>query len=85
MTLMMKTLGDYSWGSYVWDNTNQSPVRYADSIVDQQSGPQMTIALLKDVFNPIVLRGLMGFMVWWLCSVWFTTSTIGFVYHSYFS
>jgi len=84
MTLLMKNLGDYSWSSYVGNNPNQSSVSYADT-VGQQSGPQMTIALLKDVFNPVVLRGLMGFMVWWLCSVWFTTSTVGFIYHSYFS
>ena len=83
MTLIMKNLGEYSWSSYT--SNNQSSVRLMDSTIGEQTGPQMTIALLKDVFNPIVLRGLMGFMVWWLCSVWFTTSTIGFVYHSYFS
>ena len=81
----MKTLGNYSWSSYLWEDVSQSTVAFTDSAMGNQTGPQMTIALLKDVFNPIVLRGLMGFMVWWLCSVWFTTSTIGFIYHSYFS
>jgi len=82
MTLMMKTLGNYSWSSYIWNNQF---IEAANNSTASKAGPEFTIAMLKNVFNPIVLRGLTGFMVWWLCSVWFTTSTVGFVYHSYFS
>ncbi|XP_054162703.1 transmembrane protein 161B-like [Oppia nitens] len=81
MVLMMKTLGNYSWSSYLL------PIIQMDEIpvnLDETTGPQLTLALLRNVFNPIVLRGLMGFMVWWLCSVWFVTSSIGLLYHSYF-
>ncbi|CAG2113918.1 unnamed protein product [Medioppia subpectinata] len=82
MTLIMKTLGNYSWIT-LW-STGYAETPAVPTIIDEESGPNMTLALLRNVFNPIVLRGLTGFMVWWLCSVWFTTSAIGFVYHSYF-
>jgi hypothetical protein len=83
MTLIMKTLGNYSWSSYV--SQNDKFIEVVNNSTTSKTGPEFTIAMLKNVFNPIVLRGLTGFMVWWLCSVWFTTSTIGFIYHSYFS
>lgn len=83
MTLILKTLGSYCWTSYVWGNWEGSgPVA---GLEGPQTGPQLTLLLFRQVFNPVVLRGLMGFMVWWLCSVWFATNVIGFVYHSYFS
>ena len=49
-----------------------------------QATAQLTMTLLRDVFNPTVLRGLTGFILWWTVTVWFSSSTIGFVYHTYF-
>ena len=49
-----------------------------------QATAQLTMALLRDVFNPTVLRGVTGFILWWTVTVWFSSSTIGFVYHTYF-
>lgn len=46
---------------------------------------KLALTLLRDVFNPIVLRALTGFLLWWSCTVWFSTSVVGFVYHSQFS
>lgn len=83
MTLIMKSLGNYSWSSFVWNDLNS--IEMTTNFTASKTGAEFTIAMLKRVFNPIVLRGLTGFMVWWLCSVWFTTSTIGFIYHSYFT
>ncbi|XP_074603085.1 transmembrane protein 161-like emei [Brevipalpus obovatus] len=33
----------------------------------------------------IFYRGVLGFMSWWLMIVWFISSIIGFIYHSYLS
>lgn len=70
--LLYKVLGQYSWtGSLISDPepTNQS----ADDLS------------LRAVFTPVLFRGLLGFATWWITSVWFLTSIIGFVYHNYYT
>lgn len=39
---------------------------------------------MRRVFTPLCFRGLLSFMCWWICTVWFTTSAFGVVYYSYF-
>jgi len=71
-TLLFKVMGDHGWtGSLLGTNTIQSTPIDANG--------------LNKVFSPIVWRGIFGFTCWWLTFVWFTTSIIGFVYHSYYS
>jgi hypothetical protein len=72
-TLLYKVLGQYSWtGSLLAHET-----LVQDEIISHKS--------LKTVFTPILFRGLLGFATWWLTSVWFITSIIGFVYHTYYT
>ena len=78
----MKTLGNYSWKGSVFELETNSASMFDNSTL---KGPQFTLFMLKNVFNAVVLRGIMGFMVWWITSVWFTTSVVGFVYHTYFT
>lgn len=55
-------------------------------VIDESSveTAKLTLSLLRDVFNPIVLRGVTGFLLWWTVTVWFSSAAIGFVYYSYF-
>ena len=74
-TLVYKVLGGNSWTGtgLVYDAVERS----IDSPLREGS--------LRTVFTPILYRGLLAFIDWWLTFVWFTSSIIGFVYHSYYS
>ena len=76
-SLLWKVLGDYSWLSYVSAPMSSVPMSTA--------GSDFTLAGLREVFTPIAFRGVLGFMTWWQITVWFTSTLIGFSYHSYFS
>ncbi|XP_054712268.1 transmembrane protein 161B-like [Uloborus diversus] len=91
-TLLLKTLGDYSWGSYfgieaIVEDTNTtskiSSLPMSGDILESSQQFSLTLLSLKRVFTPILYRGILGFMTWWLCAVWFGTSAIGLIYYSY--
>ncbi|XP_015917310.1 transmembrane protein 161B [Parasteatoda tepidariorum] len=91
MTLMLKTLGDYRWGSFIEANTPNESVNtaakialpVADDILESSQQISLTLLSLKKVFTPVLYRGILGFMTWWLCTVWFGTSAMGLIYYSY--
>ncbi|KAF7491376.1 Transmembrane protein, partial [Sarcoptes scabiei] len=66
------------------DSSNSSI--FQDSINEKRPRDvaKLTLTMLWDVFNPIVLRAINGFLLWWSCMVWFTTSVVGFLYNTYF-
>uniref|UniRef100_G3MM91 Transmembrane protein 161B n=1 Tax=Amblyomma maculatum TaxID=34609 RepID=G3MM91_AMBMU len=68
--LLLKTLGGHSWD--------------ASTVLPQES-QQLSLAGLRAVFTPVLFRGLLSFMTWWLCATSFATSVVGLVYHSYTS
>jgi hypothetical protein len=73
MTLLYKVLGDHSWSG---------------SALGYDNSRTMTIPLepsLRTVFSAVLWRGLLAFINWWLTFTWFSSSVIGFVYHSYYS
>nr|XP_061811527.1 transmembrane protein 161B-like [Nerophis lumbriciformis] len=92
-TLLLKTLGGYSWGFRV----EEVPcIHQTDSI--QASAPiappeagtrasvtQLSVALggLKTVFSPLLFRGLFSFFTWWIAACLFSTSLFGLFYHQY--
>ncbi|XP_035217802.1 transmembrane protein 161B-like isoform X2 [Stegodyphus dumicola] len=91
-TLLLKTLGDYTWGSYfgtksLMETTNNtlktSALPVSSDILESSQQFSLTLLSLKRVFTPVLYRGILGFMTWWLCAVWFGTSAIGLVYYSY--
>ena len=45
---------------------------------------QLSLQNLKSVFTQDVFRGLFGFATWWSCFMWFTSTSLGMVYQSYF-
>ncbi|XP_076354715.1 transmembrane protein 161-like emei isoform X1 [Tachypleus tridentatus] len=98
-TFLLKTLGEYQWSSYfslVLEGEGRSSkpsVKQAterlshtdnDSILGTSQQISLAMTSLKQIFTPVLYRGVFGFMTWWLCTVWFTTSVIGLIYHSYF-
>ncbi|XP_019387877.1 PREDICTED: transmembrane protein 161B isoform X3 [Crocodylus porosus] len=95
-TLLLKTLGNYSWGIYP-ESSSDSPMEnnllpnsvYFDS--PSADGKmkvtviQLTMALgsLKNVFTPLLFRGLLSFLTWWIAACLFSTSLFGLFYHQY--
>ncbi|NWR39434.1 T161B protein, partial [Tachuris rubrigastra] len=95
-TLLLKTLGNYSWGIYPELNSD-TPVENSllPSSVSSESPPadgkmkvtvvQITMALgsLKNIFTPLLFRGLLSFLTWWIAACLFSTSLFGLFYHQY--
>ncbi|XP_061198662.1 transmembrane protein 161B isoform X2 [Neopsephotus bourkii] len=95
-TLLLKTLGNYSWGIYPELNSD-TPVENSllPNSVYSESPPadgkmkvtvvQITMALgsLKNIFTPLLFRGLLSFLTWWIAACLFSTSLFGLFYHQY--
>ncbi|XP_041909912.1 transmembrane protein 161B isoform X3 [Corvus kubaryi] len=95
-TLLLKTLGNYSWGIYSELNSD-TPVEKSllPNSVYSVSPPadgkmkvtvvQITMALgsLKNIFTPLLFRGLLSFLTWWIAACLFSTSLFGLFYHQY--
>ncbi|XP_051785590.1 transmembrane protein 161B [Erpetoichthys calabaricus] len=90
-TLLLKTLGNYSWGVYT-----ESEQTNSDQVLDPSeplpapdatkvSLAQITLALggLGNVFSPLLFRGLFSFLTWWIAACLFSTSLFGLFYHQY--
>ncbi|CAG9559519.1 unnamed protein product [Danaus chrysippus] len=81
LALMYKTLGGYSWSSFIYETAESEPV-----VVNMEGMEQFQMAWenLKMVFTQDVHRGLLGFATWWSCFAWFLTTSLGTMYQSYF-
>ena len=46
---------------------------------------QLSVALggLRTVFSPLLFRGLLSFLTWWIAACLFSTSLFGLFYHQY--
>lgn len=51
----------------------------------QASVVQLSVALggLRTVFTPLLFRGLLSFLTWWIAACLFSTSIFGLFYHQY--
>lgn len=76
-TLLYKVLGQHSWSGSLFPPTVSACCSSEQQVANLKS--------LRSIFTPVLFRGLLGFATWWLTSVWFLTSVIGFVYHTYCS
>lgn len=88
--------GNHSWTSYFWPSGEQGRATFvapmpaarsaessAESILSTSQQFSLTLAGLRSVFTPVLFKGVLSFMTWWLCAVSFATSVVGLVYHSY--
>lgn len=90
MLMLAKSTGGYNWLPLTADGTSpmisntatnhSSLINSSPTVVEAREILEMFYA----IFNTTVLRGLFGFMLWWCCTVWFATSSIGYIYHNYF-
>ncbi|XP_075549563.1 transmembrane protein 161-like emei [Dermacentor variabilis] len=96
--LLLKTLGGHSWIAYLWSpDSPGAPLHHntvpgvpsrgpsPESILATSQQFSLTLAGLRAVFTPVLFRGVLSFMTWWLCATSFATSVVGLVYHSYTS
>ncbi|XP_072372336.1 transmembrane protein 161B isoform X7 [Scyliorhinus torazame] len=95
-TLLLKTLGNHSWG-VLSESSHVSPTEIAETSNSVNSATlganenkkltvtQITIALggLQNVFTPLLFRGLLSFLIWWIAACLFSTSLFGLFYHQY--
>ncbi|XP_040478042.1 transmembrane protein 161B isoform X2 [Ursus maritimus] len=95
-TLLLKTLGNHSWGIYPESIStlpvdNSLPSNSVYSELPSADGKmkvtvtQITVALssLKNIFTPLLFRGLLSFLTWWIAACLFSTSLFGLFYHQY--
>ncbi|KAJ8380607.1 hypothetical protein SKAU_G00013850, partial [Synaphobranchus kaupii] len=94
-TLLLKTLGGHTWGVYPEEELscalNSDPALAAPpqpSPAPAQapvSVAQLSMALggLRNVFTPLLFRGLLSFLTWWIAACLFSTSLFGLFYHQY--
>ncbi|XP_040305159.1 transmembrane protein 161B isoform X2 [Herpailurus yagouaroundi] len=95
-TLLLKTLGNHSWGIYpesisTLSVDNSLPSNSVYSELPSTDGKmkvtvtQITVALssLKNIFTPLLFRGLLSFLTWWIAACLFSTSLFGLFYHQY--
>ena len=58
-----------------------------DGVVEgaRASVAQLSVALggLRTVFSPLLFRGLLSFLTWWIAACLFSTSLFGLFYHQY--
>ncbi|KAJ8414905.1 hypothetical protein AAFF_G00024280 [Aldrovandia affinis] len=94
-TFLLKTLGGHTWGVYPEEelpcplNTDlgvEGPPQ--PTAAPEQAGvsvAQLSMALgsLRNVFSPLLFRGLLSFLTWWIAACLFSTSLFGLFYHQY--
>uniref|UniRef100_A0A8C5LX86 Transmembrane protein 161B n=1 Tax=Leptobrachium leishanense TaxID=445787 RepID=A0A8C5LX86_9ANUR len=89
-TLLLKTLGNHTWGFYedsdhpVSDTAEGSQLPCPDEKM-KATVSQITMALggLKNIFTPLLFRGLLSFLTWWIAACLFSISLFGLFYHQY--
>ncbi|XP_067824596.1 transmembrane protein 161A [Heptranchias perlo] len=95
-TLLLKVLGDYSWGFYPEppafspaldvSPTSSGPAPEAEEEEDYQAAvSHITAALsaLRSVFTPLFYRGLFSFLTWWIAACQVVTNLFGLYFHQY--
>ncbi|NXR52122.1 T161A protein, partial [Hippolais icterina] len=86
-TLLLKTLGQHSWGLYpespaVSPAAPVSPPRPGGD-EDVQEVVQELSGLLGCIFTPLLFRGLFSFLTWWVAACQVVTSLFGLYFHRY--
>ncbi|XP_050392720.1 transmembrane protein 161B [Patella vulgata] len=97
LTFLLKTLGDYSWSDVfgdkvkvLWSVRNVAsgmsmtapPANSTDSIANTAAQFSWAISNLRNVFTSVWYRGLLSFIMWWVCTSWFLSSVFGIMYYT---
>ncbi|XP_074834244.1 transmembrane protein 161A isoform X2 [Carettochelys insculpta] len=90
-TLLLKSLGDYSWGLFPEPQpiSPAAPARPAAPTAEQEGGEdvQATVAqitgALGAILTPLFYRGLFAFLTWWVAACQVVTSLFGLYFHQH--
>uniref|UniRef100_A0A8C9W6M4 Transmembrane protein 161B n=1 Tax=Scleropages formosus TaxID=113540 RepID=A0A8C9W6M4_SCLFO len=83
--LFLCVLRGHSWGVF---SDPEQPCPFAPTApvgLTKTSVSQLSVALggLRTVFSPLLFRGLLSFLTWWIAACLFSTSLFGLFYHQY--
>ncbi|KAM8794901.1 transmembrane protein 161A [Eudromia elegans] len=83
--LLLKTLGNYSWGLYPEPSVAAvpRPAGRDGAGEDVQAAAEQISAALGALGTPLFLRGLFAFLTWWVAACQVVTSLFGLYFHQY--
>lgn len=87
-TLLLKTLGGYSWGLGPVPTLSPTPPSAHDGPVGpEEDEAQQTAALiagaLGSLLTPLFLRGVLAFLIWWIAACQLLSSLFGLYFHQH--
>ncbi|XP_045348469.1 transmembrane protein 161A isoform X2 [Leopardus geoffroyi] len=87
-TLLLKTLGGYSWGLGPVPMLSPPPSSAHDRLVGpEEDEAQQTAAriagALSSLLTPLFLRGVLTFLIWWTAACQLLSSLFGLYFHRY--
>lgn len=98
LSFIYKSLGEYSlfktWtplnessDACNFDSINEVDVDepLVSSIGRSVGNLHTSLSCLKEVFSTEVYRGIFGFITWWTCFIWFSSTSLGMLYQTYFT
>lgn len=97
-TFLLKTMGGYSWSVVLGDTVanmfagyqqtyprSSVPLNHTNStgsILETAAHFSVTLADLRGVFTPTWYKGLFSLLLWWSCTTWFASTSLGVMYYS---
>ncbi|XP_033709924.1 transmembrane protein 161A isoform X4 [Tursiops truncatus] len=87
-TLLLKTLGGYSWGLGPVPPLSPTPSSALDGPVGpEEDEARQTVALIAGVLGslltPLFLRGVLAFLIWWIATCQLLSSLFGLYFHQH--
>ncbi|XP_030076056.1 transmembrane protein 161A isoform X2 [Microcaecilia unicolor] len=91
-TLLLKTMGNYSWGVFpvtspiietVPDTSDAPAADGEEGEVNIQATVAQIMSALRGIFTPLFYRGLFAFLTWWVSLCQIITSLFGLYFHQY--
>ncbi|XP_025920669.1 transmembrane protein 161A [Apteryx rowi] len=90
-TLLLKTLGNHSWGLYPEPSPvpaaaaprTGSAADRAGAGEDVRAAVEQITGVLGGIFTPLFFRGLFAFLTWWVAACQVVTSLFGLYFHQY--
>ncbi|XP_062452557.1 LOW QUALITY PROTEIN: transmembrane protein 161A [Rhea pennata] len=82
--LLLKTLGNHSWGLYPEPGPAAAPAPHRPAAgEDVQAAVERITGALGGIFTPLFFRGLFAFLTWWVAACQVVTSLFGLYFHRY--
>ncbi|KAM7241625.1 hypothetical protein CapIbe_006096, partial [Capra ibex] len=87
-TLLLKTLGGYSWGLGPVPTLSPTPPSAHDGPVgpeedEAQQAAALIAGALGSLLTPLFLRGVFAFLIWWIAACQLLSSLFGLYFHQH--